>query len=115
MRHREPLFSVHAGINGEFALYLEEQDANLDMLEDVLEQVSIVDLSGLKESGSVPFLKDIDAATRLDRVRAGMPPVVAKIAHLTEAEALTLAEQLIMTVKATRALRREPVKLEVVK
>lgn len=114
MRHRELLFSVHAGIDGQFGLYLEEQDANLDMLEDVLDQVSIVDLSGLKESNSVPFLKDIDAATRLDRVRAGMPPVVAKIAHLTEAEALTLAEQLIMTVKEARVIRQKA-KLELVK
>ncbi len=114
MRHREPLFSVHAGINGEFALYLEEQDANLDMLEEVLDSVAIVDLAGLKEASSVPFLKSMDAAIHLDRVRAGMPAVVTKVAHLTEAEALTLAEQLIMTVKEARVLR-QITKLELVK
>lgn len=114
MRHREPLFSVHAGIDGEFSIYLEEQDANLDMLEDVLEQVNIIDLAGLKEFGSVEALKHEGAAARLDAVRAGMPQVVSRIAKLTEAEALTLAEQLIMSVKTTRALNKKT-KLELVK
>jgi hypothetical protein len=115
MRHREPLFSVHAAIDGEFVIYLEEQDASLDMLEDVLEQLSIVDLAGLKEASDVPSLKDVDAARRLDRVRAGMPTVVARLARLTEAEALTLAEQLIMIVKHSRAVAGKPTKLELVK
>lgn len=116
MRHREPLFSVHQGSDGEFALYLEEQDANLDMLEDVLEQVNIIDLAGLKEFGSVDALKNPHAAGRHDAVRAGMPPVVALIAKMTEAEALTLAETLIMSVKESRALDQQTkTKLELVK
>jgi hypothetical protein len=115
MRHREPLFSVHAAIDGEFAIYLEEPDASLDMLEDILEQVCLADLAGLKEASDVPSLKDIDAARRLDRVRAGMPTVVARIARMTEAEALTLAEQLIMTVKHSRATAGKSTKLELVK
>lgn len=115
MRHREPLFSVHATGDGEFAIYLEERDANLDLLEDVVEQVNIIDLAGLKEFASVDALKDIDAARRLDRVRAGMPDVIVRIAKLTEAEALTLAEQLIMSVKETRAMQNKTVKLELVK
>lgn len=115
MRHREPLFSVHADAQGEFAIYLEERDANLDLLEDIVDQVNIIDLAGLKEFASVDALKDVDAARRLDRVRAGMPDVIACIAKLTEAEALTLAEQLIMIVKETRARQNKPVKLELVK
>lgn len=114
MRHREPLFSIHHGADGEFALYLEEQDANLDMLEDVLEQVNVIDLAGLKEFGSVESLKEENGAIRLDAVRAGMPSVVARIAKMTEAEALTLAEQLIMAVKVSRALDKKT-KLELVK
>ena len=114
MRHREPLFSVHAGIDGEFSIYLEEQDANLDMLEDVLEQVNVVDLAGLKEFASVERMKEENAAYRLEAVRLGMPQVVSRIAKLTEAEALTLAEQLIMSVKTTRALTKKT-KLELVK
>lgn len=114
MRHREPLFSIHHGADGEFALYLEEQDANLDMLEDVLEQVNVIDLAGLKEFGSVEALKEDSGAYRLDAVRAGMPQVVSRIAKLTEAEALTLAEQLIMSVKVSRALDKKT-KLELVK
>jgi len=115
MRHREPLFSVHATGDGEFAIYLEERDANLDLLEDVVEQVNIIDLAGLKEFASVDALKDVDAARRLDKVRAGMPDVIVRIGKLTEAEALTLAEQLIMSVKETRAMQNKPVKLELVK
>jgi hypothetical protein len=114
-RHREPLFSVHATGDGEFALYLEEQDANLDLLEDVTEQVNLIDLAGLKEFSSVDALKNPDAAARLDIVRADMPDVVAKICKMTEAEALTLAEQLIMIVKEYRAKNNKPVKLELVK
>jgi len=113
MRHREPLFSVHAGADGEFSIYLEERDANLDLLEDVCDQVNLIDLAGLKEFSSVDALKDIDAARRLDKVRAGMPDVIVRIAKLSEQEALTLAEQLIMIVKESRVQR--PAKLELVK
>lgn len=112
--HRDPLFSVHIGVDGHYSLYLEEQDANLDMLEDVLEQVNVIDLAGLKEFGSVEALKETGAAHRLDAVRAGMPMVIARIAKMTEAEALTLAEQLIMSVKTSRALQKKT-KLELVK
>lgn len=115
MRHREPLFSVHADAQGEFAIYLEERDANLDLLEDVVDQVNVIDLAGLKEFSSVDSLKNIDAARKLDRVRAGMPDVIICLAKLTEAEALTLAEQLIMAVKETRAFKNKPMKLELVK
>lgn len=113
--YREPLFSVHATGDGQFALYLEERDANLDLLEDVVEQVNLIDLAGLKEFSSVDALKDPDAVARLDIVRADMPEVIAKIGKMTEAEALTLAEQLIMSVKEYRAKSRQPIKLELVK
>lgn len=113
--YREALFSVHATGDGAFVLYLEEQDANLDMLEDVVEQVNLIDLAGLKEFASVDALKNPDAAARLDIVRADMPQVAAKICKMTEAEALTLAEQLIMIVKEYRAQNKKPIKLELVK
>jgi hypothetical protein len=113
MRHREPLFSVHAGADGEFSIYLEERDANLDLLEDVVEQVNVIDLAGLKEFASVDALKKEDAAITLDAVRSGIPDFVVRIAKLSEQEALTLAEQLIMIVKESRVQR--PAKLELVK
>ena len=115
MRHREPLFSVHSDGQGEYAIYLEERDAILDLLEDVVDQVNVIDLAGLKEFASVDALKDIDAASRLDKVRADMPDVVVRIIKLSEAEALTLAEQLIMIVKESRALSRKAPKLELIK
>jgi hypothetical protein len=111
---REPLFSVHGDGEGAFTLYLEEQDANLDLLEDVVEQVSIVDLAGLKEFGSAQALKHDNGAVRLDAVRSGFGPVVTKIAKMSEAEALTLSQMIVESVKQTRILQNKP-KLELVK
>lgn len=113
MNYREALFSVHSNGAGEFTIYLEEQDANLDLLEDVVEQVNIIDLAGLKEFASVDALKHEDGAIRLDAVRSGFPELAVRIAKLTEQEALTLAEQLIMIVKESRV--QKPAKLELVK
>jgi hypothetical protein len=36
------LFSCHNSLDGSFVLYLEEQDANLDLLEDVVGQVHLL-------------------------------------------------------------------------
>ena len=38
------LFSVHNASDGSVVLYLEEQDANLDLLEDVVAQVPLLGL-----------------------------------------------------------------------
>ena len=46
--NREPLFSVHNSLNGDFVIYLEERDANLDVVEDILAAVPLVQLKGIQ-------------------------------------------------------------------
>jgi len=47
------LFSVHTATDGAIAVYLEEADANLDLLEDIVEQVPLLNLARLRDfSGS---------------------------------------------------------------
>ena len=109
------LFSVHNASDGSLAIYLEEQDANLDLLEDVFGQVPLLALSRLAEYSGIDSLKSIEAARLLDKVRAKLPDVCVKVACLTEDEALALAEQLIMSVKFARAVAGKSTKLELVK
>jgi hypothetical protein len=109
------LFSVHNASDGSFVIYLEEQDANLDLLEDVVGQVPLLALSRLAEHSRIDSLKSEQAARLLDKVRAQLPDVCVKVACFTEDEALALAEQLIMSVKFARAIAGKSTKLELVK
>ena len=109
------LFSVHNASDGTFVLYLEEQDANLNLLEDVVGQVPLLALSRLGEHSQIESLKSEQAARLLDKVRAQLPDVCVKVASITEDEALALAEQLIMSVKFARAVAGKTTKLELVK
>ena len=114
--NREPLFSVHNSLNGDFVIYLEERDANLDVVEDVLAAVPLVQLKGI-QSLILHDLKSIDLARLMDKARSAVPDLSIKLASISESEALTLAEQLITAVKVARAMRSEPLttKLELVK
>ncbi len=96
-------------------VYLEEQDANLDLLEDVVAQVPLLALSRLAEHSGLDALKSEQAARLLDKVRAQLPDLAVKVATMSEEEALALAEQLIMAVKFARAIAGKPTKLELVK
>ena len=109
------LFSVHNATDGSVVLYLEEQDANLDLLEDVVAQVPLLALSRLAEHSGLDALKSEQAARLLDKVRAQLPDIAVKLASITEEEALALAEQLILAVKFARAVAGKPTKLELVK
>jgi hypothetical protein len=117
MRHPDSLFSIHSKEDGSFVLYLEEQDANLDMFEDIVEQVSIIELALLKEHSQGPKIALIESAKKLDDVRSDFPEVATRIATMTESEALSLAEILIDAVKFNRVFKNnpKPVKLELVK
>ena len=114
--NREPLFSVHNSLNGDFVIYLEERDANLDVVEDVLAAIPLVQLKGI-QSLILHDLKSIDLARLMDKARSAVPDLSIKLASISESEALTLAEQLITAVKYARAMRSEPIttKLELVK
>lgn len=108
-------FSVHNASDGTLVIYLEEQDANLDLLEDVVGQVPLLALSRLAEHSQIDSLKSEQAARLLDKVRAQLPDVCVKVASITEDEALALAEQLMMSVKFARAVAGKSTKLELVK
>ena len=114
--NRDPLFSVHNSLNGDFVIYLEERDANLDVVEDILAAIPLVQLKGI-QSLILHDLKSIDLARLMDKARSAVPDLSIKLASISESEALTLAEQLITAVKFARAMRSQPLttKLELVK
>lgn len=109
------LFSVHTATDGAIAVYLEEADANLDLLEDIVEQVPLLHLARLQDFSGTYALTSEVAAREADKVRAAIPTVVAKVASMTEDEALALAQQLIDAVKFARAIAGKTTKLELVK
>lgn len=109
------LFSTHLSADGTVALYLEEPDANLDLIEDVVAQVPMFYLAQIRDHSGAPALTSMESARLLDKVRQKVPPFVTKISHLTEEEALALASQLFESVKFARAIAGKSTKLELVK
>lgn len=109
------LFSVHNATDGSFILYLEESDANLDLLEDVVAQVPMFHLARLRDHSGLDSLKSVDSARLLDKVRQNVPECVIKVAAMTEDDAMALAEALISSVKFARAIAGRPVTLELIK
>jgi hypothetical protein len=114
--NRDPLFSVHSSLNGDLVIYLEERDAALDLVEDVLAAVPMEHLKSI-ESLLITDLKSSEAARMMDKARSAVADLAIKLASISESEALTLAEQLITAVKFARAMRSQPLttKLELVK
>ena len=109
------LFSTHLAADGSVALYLEETDANLDLIEDVVSQVPMFYLAQIRDHSGSTSQASMESARLLDKVRQKVPPFVTKVSHLTQAEALELAQQLIEMVKFARAIEGKPTKLELVK
>jgi hypothetical protein len=114
--NRDPLFSVHNSLNGDVVIYLEERDAALDLVEDVLAAVPMAHLESI-ESLLITDLKSSEAARMMDKARSAVPDLAIKLTSVSESEALTLAEQLITAVKFARAMRSQllTTKLELVK
>jgi hypothetical protein len=109
------LFSVHNATDGSFHLYLEEPDANLDLIEDVVANVPMFFLAQMRDHSGIESMGSLEQARLLDKVRAKVPPFVTCLAKITEQEALDLAEALIMNVKFARAVAGKTTKLELVK
>jgi hypothetical protein len=112
MRYREPLFSVH-GNEGRLALYLEENNAVLDLIEETGKEVHADYIADLAVYGRIENLKTEEGFDTYSRHRDKLDPTVLLIAMMSEDEALTLAEQILITVRAMR----EPAapRLEIVK
>jgi hypothetical protein len=112
MKYREPLFSVH-GNEGRLAIYLEERDAVLDLIEETGTEVHPDYIADLANYGKIENLKTEEGFDRYSKHRDKLDPTVLLIANMSQDEALTLAEQILITVRAMK----EPAtpRLEIVK
>lgn len=103
---REPLFSIHTHSDGHIAIYLEEQDAVKDLLEDIVGTHDIAQLDYL--CGAVRKSPKADGYfEQLESARGDIEQSAPLLAQITEEEALILAEDLIRAVKIAR-INKEP-------
>jgi len=112
MKYRESLFSVH-GNEGRLAIYLEERDAVLDLIEETGKEVHPDYIADLADYGKIENLKTEEGFDRYSKHRDKLDTTVLLIANMSQDEALTLAEQILITVRAIK----EPAapRLEIVK
>lgn len=111
---RDPLFSVHTTDSGAVCLYLEEQEACIDLVEDVLNFNSIDDLDALKGASSAS-LKEDGVVEALDRARNELPEMALKIAIMTEDEAFNLCQDIITSIKKRRLFNADEMASKVAK
>lgn len=111
---RDPLFSVHTTDSGSVCLYLEEQEACIDVVEDVLDFNSLDDLDALKGASS-SSLKEDGVVEALDRARNNLPEMALKIAIMTEDEAFNLCQDIITSIKKRRLFNADEMASKVAK
>lgn len=108
------LFSVHTTYDGSLALYLEERDAILDLMEDVVDQAELSELDEL-QAVVRESVKVEGHFERLDTAREEFGDMAIKIAYLTRDEALDLAADIIRAFKFHDVMQEKEQKLRVVK
>jgi hypothetical protein len=111
---RDPLFSVHTTDQGKVILYLEEQDAVVDLATDVVTYFSISDLEDLLIANRAN-LRDDGAVEALDRARDSMPDAAILIASMTEDEAFNLCQDIISSIKKRRIFDADEMATKVAK
>ena len=111
---RDPLFSVHTTDSGSVCLYLEEQEACIDVVKDVLNFNSIDDLDALKGASSAS-LKEDGVVEALDKARNNLPEMALKIAIMTEDEAFNLCQDIITSIKKRRLFNADEMASKVAK
>lgn len=108
---RRPLFSVHTNDEGRIALYLEEQDAVLDLLEEAGKEANGDYIAALHRAAHINEVsKDSSNWLEYDKLRQALPATVLLIASMSENEALDLAQDIVRNVAARRMPRLELVK-----
>ncbi len=108
---RRPLFSVHTNDEGRIALYLEEQDAVLDLLEEAGKEANGDYIAALHRAAHINEVsKDSSNWLEYDKLRQALPATVLLIAYMSENEALDLAQDIVRNVAARRSPRLELVK-----
>ena len=100
--YRDALFSVH-GNEGRMAIYLEERDAVLDLVEETGREVHADYIADLAVYGKIENLKSSEGFDRYTKHRDKLDPTVLLIASMDIDEALNLAEQILLTVRAMKA------------
>ena len=104
MTNRDPLFSIHTHSAGRIALYLEDQDAVKDLVQDVVGAYELDDLDLLRHSADRSVKAD-GYFEHLDNARDNLGENAPLLCNMTEQEALILAEDLIRAVKFARISR----------
>ena len=99
--NRDPLFSIHTHSDGRIALYLEEQDAVKDLVQDVVGAYSLSDLAELRGAADRSVKVDLYFES-LDAARDELTENAPLLCNMSEQEALILAEDLIRAVKFAR-------------
>ena len=92
------VFRIFVGNDGSYNLYLEEQEACVNLVENLADEINITDFAEMKKASGANMF-DADAAVRLDNIRKNLPPMALKIAKLSERELLDLAQEIIQIVQ----------------
>ena len=103
---REPLFSIHTSDDGSVAIYLEEQDAIKDVIEDVVGQWDVSLLGELRGCIDGSW-KNEDYFENLETCRSNFEEGAIKLIHMSEEEALNLTQDIIKAIKISRHMREE--------
>jgi hypothetical protein len=103
------IFRIFISNDGSYHLYLEEQEACVDLIENISDEIELTDFAEMKKASKAD-LRDDFATMRLDNVRKNLPPMALKVAKLTERELLDLAQEIIQTVQDKNKIRLEIVK-----
>ena len=98
---REPLFSIHTTDDGSVALYLEEQDAVKDLVQDIVGAYELDDLDLLRHSAD-RSVKAEGYFEHLDNARDNLSENAPLLCKMTEDEALNLAQDIITAIKLHR-------------
>lgn len=108
-QHWSNIFRIFISNDGSYHLYLEEQEACVDLIENISDEIEVSDFAEMKKASKAD-LRDDFATMRLDNVRKNLPPMALKVAKLTERELLDLAQEIIQVVQDKNKLRLEIVK-----
>ena len=103
------VFRIFISNDGSYFLYLEEQDACVDLIENISDEIEVTDFAEIKKASRAD-LRDDFATMRLENARKNLPPMALKIAKLTERELLDLAQEIIQVVQDKNKIRLEIVK-----
>lgn len=109
---RDPLFSVHTTDGGKVILYLEEQDAVVDLASDVVSFFDLRDLDEL-QAANRRNLRDDGAVEALDKARDAMPDAAILVASMSEDEAYNLCQDIIQSIKKRQIFNADEITVQV--